>query len=106
MAARQGELFVVTGPIFQGSELQTVGHVLVPTHVFKAVFDPRQGLAAAYVAKNVDDAPWAVVTMQQLADLTGLTIFPALRPDAAGVALALPKPMPIRRGTRGRGYAP
>ena len=106
LAERQGELYVVTGPIFQGRELQTVGSVLVPSHVFKAVFDPRRGLAAAYVAKNVDSAPWAVVNMRQLADLTGLTVFPALPDKAAGVALALPAPTPTGYAARRRGHAP
>lgn len=106
LAERQGELYVVTGPIFQGRELRTVGNVLVPSHVFKAVFDPRQGLAAAYVAKNVDSAPWAVVTMQQLADLTGLTVFPALPAGTADTMLALPAPTPTGYAARRRGYAP
>ena len=94
LAERQGELYVVTGPIFQGAELQQVGDVIVPTHVFKAVLDPRRGLAAAYVAKNVDDAPWAPISMAQLADLTGLDVFPALPASAKSAMLRLPKPTP------------
>ncbi len=94
LAERQGELYVVTGPIFQGTQLQQVGDVIVPTHVFKAVLDPHRGLAAAYVAKNVDDAPWAPISMSQLADLTGLDVFPALPGPTKSSMLRLPTPTP------------
>jgi endonuclease G len=108
LAERQGEIYVVTGPIFRGAELQRVGDVIVPTQVFKAVLDPRRGLAAAYVAKNVDSSPWAVVSMAQLADLTGLNVFPALPAAARTTLLRLPRPtpMPNRYGSRRRGNAP
>ena len=100
LAERQGELYVVTGPIFQGTQLQRVGDVIVPTHTFKAVLDPRRGLAAAYVAKNVDDAPWAAISVSQLADLTGLDVFPALPTTAKSAMLRLPTP--TQRGYKSR----
>lgn len=108
LAERQGEIYVVTGPIFRGAELQRVGDVIVPTQIFKAVLDPRRGLAAAYVAKNVDSSPWAVISMAQLADLTGLDVFPALPAAAKTILLRLPKPTPTpnRYGSRRRGNVP
>jgi endonuclease G len=37
-AQTEGELYVVTGPIFQGARLKRLhGRVLVPTHVFKGI---------------------------------------------------------------------
>ena len=65
----------------------------------------RRGLAAAYVAKNVDSAPWAVINMAQLADLTGLDVFPALPASARTAALRLPAPTPYKYGSRRRGDA-
>lgn len=106
MAEREGEIYVVTGPIFRGAELQRIGNVIVPTHVFKAVLSVQRGLAAAYVAKNVDSAPWAVVNMAQLADLTGLDVFPALPANVRTIALRLPTPTPHGYGSRRRGNAP
>ena len=105
LAERQGEIFVVTGPVFQGAELQRVGDVIVPSHTFKAVLDPRRGLAAAYVAKNVDSAPWAVISMAQLSDLTGLDIFPLLSADAKASPMRLPNPTPHGYGQRRQGAA-
>ncbi|MGI4954093.1 MAG: DNA/RNA non-specific endonuclease [Janthinobacterium lividum] len=106
LAEREGDIYVVTGPIFRGAELQRIGNVIVPSHTFKAVMSVRRGLAAAYVAKNVDSAPWAVVNMAQLADLTGLNVFPALPAGARTVSLRLPAPTPHGYGSRRRGYAP
>ncbi len=94
MAERRGELYVVTGPIFKGDQLATVGHVVVPTYVFKAVYDPGRRAAAAYVTENTDDATWVPVSMAQLADLTGLDVFPSLPPRARNAAMRLPTPTP------------
>lgn len=94
LAERRGELYVVTGPIFKGDQLATVGHIVVPTYVFKAVLDPRSRRAAAYVTENTDDATWTPVSMAQLADLTGIDVFPALPPRARNVMLRLPTPTP------------
>ncbi len=106
LSEKEGDLYVVTGPIFSGAELQRIGNVIVPSHTFKAVMSVRRGLAAAYVAKNVDSAPWAVINMAQLADLTGLAVFPALPSGARQVLLRLPAPTPHGYGSRRRGYAP
>ena len=105
LAEREGDIYVVTGPIFQGVELQRVGNVIVPSHTFKAVMSVRRGLAAAYVAKNVDSAPWAVINTAQLADLTGLNVFPALPAGARTAALRLPAPTPHGYVSRRQGYA-
>ena len=107
LAEREGDLYVVTGPIYRGAELQQVGNVLVPSHTFKAVLNPRRMLAAAYVAKNVDDAPWAAITMRQLADLTGMDVFPLLPDRAKSTLLRLPTPTPHGyQSRRNRGASP
>ena len=105
LAEREGEIYVVTGPIFQGAELQRIGNVIVPSHTFKAVMSVRRGLAAAYVAKNVDSAPWAVISMAQLSGLTGLDVFPARPASARPVPLRLPAPTPHGYGSRRGGNA-
>ncbi len=94
MAERRGELYVVTGPIFKSDQLATVGHVVVPTYVFKAVLDPRSRTAAAYVCENADEAAWTPISMAQLARLTGIDVFPALSPRARNAMLRLPEPTP------------
>lgn len=105
MAERRGELYVVTGPIFKGDQLSTVGHVVVPTYVFKAVYDPGRRAAAAYVTENTDDATWEAVSMAQLADLTGIDVFPILPPRARNATMRLPTPTPHGyAGDRQNGY--
>ena len=54
LAVQEGELFVVTGPIFQGQEIQSIGSngVLVPTIIWKAVYSPGRGGTAAYLRKH------------------------------------------------------
>lgn len=92
LAVRRGEIFVVTGPIFQGERLATVGDVVVPTHVFKAVLDPRRGAAGAYVAPNTGEAVWQAVSVAQLAGLTGIDVFPGLTRRARAGIMRLPVP--------------
>ena len=99
MAVRR-ELYVVTGPVFAGSELEAVGRVLVPGAVWKAVLDPERRRAAAYVAENRDDAEWRVVSMAQLRTITGLDVFPSLPRWSKMARLRLPDP--IRRDAGGR----
>ncbi len=94
LAQQRGELYVVTGPIFKGGELATVGHVVVPTYTFKAVLDPRSRSAAAYVAENTDEAAWTAISIAQLTRLTGINVFPALSPNARRATLRLPEPTP------------
>jgi endonuclease G len=57
MVRQQGvELFVVTGPVFAGAELQALqSRVLIPTSVWKAVYDPAAATTGAYYPANTDD---------------------------------------------------
>ena len=74
-----GELYVVTGPIFYGSDLKKLnGRVLVPTYIFKAIYDPAQKQAAAYLVANADTGRYAVVSIAEVEKLSGISIFPAL----------------------------
>lgn len=62
LAVRRGEIYVVTGPVFEGAQVRALnGRVLIPTSVFKAVLDPRLRRAGAYLAPNVEGAGWRLV---------------------------------------------
>lgn len=94
----RGELYVVTGPIFEGAELKALnGRVVIPTHIFKAVLDPWRRQAGAYVALNVNDPDWRVVSIAELQRLTGFDVFPTLPAHAKLTALRLPAPTPTSR---------
>jgi endonuclease G, mitochondrial len=83
LATRDGEVYVVTGPIFAGSTLlQLHDRVLVPSGMFKAVYDPKQGWAGAYVVDNVEGATAREVTAQALFLIARIDPFPAVTVEA------------------------
>lgn len=98
LARRQGEIYVVSGPIYRGDRIERLnGRVLVPTHVFKAVYDPATGQAGAYLVPNAAGDAWTPLSIRQLQDLTGIDVFPALPRRVKDVAMPLPDPEPQRR---------
>ena len=93
LATAEGELYLVTGPAFQGSRVKSIGPdgVLVPTATWKAVYDPRQG-TGAYLCRNTTRPTCTVVSVSALATLTGIDAFPGLPAAAKATAIQLPAP--------------
>ncbi len=87
-----GDLWVVTGPLFIGQDVQAIGRsqVLVPTHIWKAVFDPRRNTAVVYVVKNKDAPDLHLLTVDDFAKLYFIEPFPSLPP---GVRLSMAFPL-------------
>ena len=76
LARKSGKLYVVSGPIFQGATLKRLrGRVLVPTHIFKAVYDPKRKQAAAYLVENGDSDQWRNISIAELQQITGIDPF-------------------------------
>lgn len=93
LAVERGNLYVVTGPVFQGGNVQSLkGRVLVPTHLFKAVYDPGRGEAGIYLAPNTAAETWEAVSPARLAEIAGIEVFPSLPAAARGRVLPLPEP--------------
>lgn len=73
----RGELYVVTGPIFNGT-FTTIGdnQVSVPTHFYKVIFDPIRVEVIAFILKNeklkTKDLPNFITTVDEVEGLTGL----------------------------------
>lgn len=104
LATERGEIFVVTGPIFEGRSVGAIkGRVLVPTQLFKAIYDPRTGEAGAYLAPNRTGAEWRAVPLKTVQDLAGLDVFPALSEAAKAKAMTLPEPQEFSRDGHGHG---
>ncbi|WP_042339775.1 DNA/RNA non-specific endonuclease [Paraburkholderia ferrariae] len=84
LATRYGEAYVVTGPLFTGAQLQTIGptRVLVPTQIFKVVYVPSQQLAFAIVADNTSADHYEVRSVRALEEQSGIR-FPGIPADAA-----------------------
>ena len=82
LAMKYGEAYVVTGPLFTGAQLQTIGatRVLVPTQIFKVVYVPSQQLAFAIVADNVATDRYEVKSVHELEAMSGIR-FPGIPED-------------------------
>ncbi len=94
-AKQNGELYVITGPMFIGSNLRMLhGHVMVPTFIFKAVLDPLTGHAAAYLEKNEEGMDYKVISIAELERISGINFFPSLSNNAKNIAMVLPVPTP------------
>jgi endonuclease G len=98
MAKKEGQLYVITGPAFLGTKLRKVGNVLVPTHLYKVVYSPRQQRAAAYFTENRANAEIQVVPVAELERIVGIEFLPSLTPQQKERMLSLPK---IRQKKKG-----
>src|SRR3954471_8007548 len=80
LVLREGELYVVTGPAFQGQQIQSIGPggVLVPSITWKAVYSPRAGGTGAYACTNTARPQCEVVAVTALSGMAGVDPFPAL----------------------------
>ncbi|SAL39562.1 DNA/RNA non-specific endonuclease [Caballeronia humi] len=80
LTEESGDAYVVTGPLFSGGELQTIGEsrVFVPTQLYKVVYLPARELSFAVVVDN--SAPtrdYTVKTVHELETMSGLR-FPGI----------------------------
>ncbi|MFY9642917.1 MAG: DNA/RNA non-specific endonuclease [Rhodomicrobium sp.] len=95
LALAEGEVYVVTGPAFLGGELQSLkGRVLVPTHIFKAVYIPARNSAAAYFAPNDGSQSWEPISISELESRVSVDVFPQLTAAVKQHAARLPEPTP------------
>ncbi|MGJ9416486.1 DNA/RNA non-specific endonuclease [Massilia sp. CMS3.1] len=91
MAKKEGQLYVITGPAFLGTNLRKVGNVLVPSHVYKVVYSPRQKLAAAWFTENQSNAEIRVIPVAELERIVGIEFLPSLSRQQKERMLHLPK---------------
>ena len=90
MAKKEGQLYVITGPAFLGANLRKVGNVLVPTHLYKVVYSPRQKAAAAWFTENRAGAAIQVIPVAELERIVGITFLPTLSQQQKERMLRLP----------------
>lgn len=91
MAAREGAMYVITGPAFLGARLRKVGNVIVPSHLYKAVYSPRERAGAAWIVENEAEARPQVVPLAELERMVGIDLFPSLTREQKERMLRLPK---------------
>ena len=91
MAKKEGELYVITGPAFLGANLKQVGNVIVPSHLYKVVYSPRQRAGGAWFVANESDAKPQTMTIAKLERRIGIDLVPSLSAQQKAVMLKLPK---------------
>ncbi len=98
LTRKDGEVYVVTGPIFQGQNLQRIGgRVLVPTHLYKAIYDSKRRQAGAYLVTNAEGNEYQRVSIADLEEVAGIDPFPSLPRAVKSMAMDLPQPRPHGR---------
>jgi endonuclease G len=90
LASKEGDLYVITGPAFIGASLQRAGRVLVPSHLYKLVYSPRQRAGAAFFIENRADAPLETISIAELESRIGINLLPSLPPGQKTAMLRLP----------------
>src|SRR5450830_1851129 len=100
LAVSEGEVYVVSGPAFIGSDIQRIGNVLVPTHLWKVLYSPAQHRAGAYVITNDDTRTYSSVTVSALEKMIGVSLLPGLSQKIRDSGMELPKPASQRGGNR------
>jgi endonuclease G, mitochondrial len=89
-AESNGELYVITGPLFIGNNLLQLNHrVMIPTHIYKLVYDPKRHAAAAYLEKNETGYDYKIISVEELNKMAGVNFLPGVRTIAL---LDLPVP--------------
>lgn len=72
-ASKNGSVYVITGPLFQGQKLQFLkGRVAIPTQMFKLLYDPQRQAGGVFV---VDNADTHVVAWKSIAEFEQLSSY-------------------------------
>ncbi len=78
VAERDGEVYVVTGPIFFGNPQWVSDRVAIPAYTYKAIYVPSTGLAAGFIATNEPQPACVMVSLAVLHQRSGVDPFPGL----------------------------
>lgn len=94
LARQYGEVYVVTGPAFIGKSLNRLnGRVIVPSHVYKAVYVPGAQQAGVWWASNSGTGrEYEVISLSELSKRTGIDVFPSLPEEVKENTAKLPAP--------------
>jgi endonuclease G len=101
LAARDGEVYVVTGPLFDTAPKMLNGRVAIPVSTWKAVYDPKIG-AFAFIAVNDASTKYQTITLAELTDRLGFDPMPGVRGAERAVlpTVTVPTVKPINAPAR------
>jgi len=88
--AKHQSLYVITGALFIGSKIDRLnGRVMIPTHLYKLLYDPASNQAGAYVVENKPNKRHREVGLLEINRLAGVDLLPAVKHVGR---MKLPKP--------------
>lgn len=94
---RRGELYVVTGTLYSGADVQSLkGRVIVPTGIYKCVYDPRKQESGCYVEQNAPGMNYKITSVADVEALAGVSLYPGAPVNTKAKAMSLPGPKPFR----------
>lgn len=94
LANQRSEIYVITGPLFIGGSVKRIGgRVLVPSHIYKAIYDPSTEEGAAYLTSNLPGDDYRVISISELEKVSGIRHFPKMSDTAKQTPMGLPSPL-------------
>jgi endonuclease G len=106
MTNQRGELYVMTGPIFEGDKVERLNRrVFVPTHIYKAVYDAEKKEGAAWITPNTAENIYEVVSIAELEKRIRIKLFPSVPSEVKEKIATLPEPR-VRKRQRSTQEAP
>ena len=73
---------------------------MVPTKLFKAVYDPQRKEAGAYLIDNAADAQPQKISVEELEKIVGISIFPSVEDSVKSRLMRLPDPRSYKERKR------
>lgn len=93
LAKEKGELYVITGPLFTGSTPQRLkNRVLIPTKLYKAIYNPATQKGAAYIVDNSSGDHYETISIMELEQISGIRFFPSMKLTDKQTVMKLPNP--------------
>lgn len=96
MATKYGDVYVVTGGLYNASTQKLKNRIPVPNAMFKAIYTPKTGEAGVYVSDNNADGHYKVISVDQLKKISGLDVFPGIPAKAKAIPAELPEAQRIK----------
>jgi endonuclease G len=92
IAIHDGDVYVVTGPIFDSHPATIKGREKIPTRLFKAIYVPSIKQAGVYISDNKANSDWQAISVADLEKMTGIDAFPGLSTSTKTALMQLPAP--------------
>jgi len=83
VAKADGPVYVISGPVFEGTPPKLNNRVSVPAHLFKLVYDKNENKAWAYWIDNTNEARASKpISYPDLTRRLGIELLPGLHPNS------------------------